>query len=448
MKIVIYQTFSSATAEGGLYTVYLPERSKLWDKLAEDHPEHEFVLAICYNEYGLLDARNGKITETSSKVPYVLMPVDASIEELADIIADQKPDLAISLATPDFPHDWNSIRDSLVAEQLEKKGIKTVSYSTFTSLSVFDKWRTNIVLRLSKVKIAKGVYVHADLFWSEKKNPGMKCNVFKEYVLQRTKEMNYPIIIKDAVGAGSIGLQVCDNYEKAKQVLLENENMSDVMVEEMIQGEPFGTEIHGVPGHYSVLPPVQFSTNDEGVIDPWSNIKYGPITNEKYHIKELQEMLRDLAEKMKLQVTAQVDLIFKDGEWYIIEINPRWSGSSTVMAAMENRSIFTMFAESGLGIGKDYSDPANLCYVLNFKSPDMDEETRRKMLAEYPCIKSLSKIHLPVSETESKDYCEIVIGGFATKDELMDTLLDIEKNFKGTVSDSVIENVKKISKDA
>ena len=32
--------------------------------------------------------------------------------------------------------------------------------------------------------------------------------------------------------------------------------------------------------------------------------------------------------------------------------------------------------------------------------------------------------------------------------ELMDTLLDIEKNYKGTVSASVIENVEKISKDA
>ena len=448
MKVVIYQTFSSETTENGLYIVYYPERAKLWDTLAEEHPEHEFVLAICYNEYGLLDARGGKITGRSSKVPYVMMPIDASVEELADIIAEQKPDLAIALATPGFPHDWNSIRDSLVAEELMKRGIKTAAYPTFTSLSVFDKWRTNIVLRLSNIKIAKGIYVHADLFWSEKKNPGMKCNVYKDYVLQRTKEMNYPVIIKDAVGAGSIGLQVCDSFEKAEKVLLENEDMSDIMVEEMIQGEPFGTEIHGVPGHYSVLPPVQFSTNDDGVIDPWSNIKYGPITNEKYHISELQEMLRELAEKMKLTVTAQVDLIFKDGEWYIIEINPRWSGSSTVMAAMEGRSIFTMFAESGLGIGKDYSDPANLCYVLNFKSPDIDEETIRKMLADYPCIKSLSKVHLPVSETESNDYCEIVIGGFSTKEELMDTLLDIEKNYKGTVSASVVENVRKISKDA
>ena len=88
--------------------------------------------------------------------------------------------------------------------------------------------------------------------------------------------MNFPVIVKDTLGAGSIGVEIMNSYEEVESFLNSNRNNSDIMVEELIQGEQFGTEIHGVEGRYSVLPPIAFSVTKEGISDPLSSVKFGP----------------------------------------------------------------------------------------------------------------------------------------------------------------------------
>ena len=98
----------------------------------------------------------------------------------------------------------------------------------------------------------------------------------KEYVFYRIKEINFPVIVKDTLGAGSIGVEIMNSYEEVESFLNSDRNNSDIMVEELIQGEQFGTEIHGVEGRYSVLPPIAFSVTKEGITDPLSSVKFGP----------------------------------------------------------------------------------------------------------------------------------------------------------------------------
>ena len=71
--------------------------------------------------------------------------------------------------------------------------------------------------------------------------------------------------MKDTLGAGSIGVEIMNSYEEVESFLNSDRNNSDIMVEELIQGEQFGTEIHGVEGRYSVLPPIAFSVTKEGI---------------------------------------------------------------------------------------------------------------------------------------------------------------------------------------
>ena len=134
--------------------------------------------------------------------------------------------------------------------------------------------------------------------------------------------MNFPVIVKDTLGAGSIGVEVMNSYEKVESFLNSDRNNSDIMVEELIQGEQFGTEIHGVEGRYSVLPPIAFSVTKEGITDPLSSVKFGPVTDPSYHFEKVQEELLNMAQSLKFEGTVQVDLVYRAGEWYIIEINP------------------------------------------------------------------------------------------------------------------------------
>lgn len=244
---------------------------------------------------------------------YVLLESGISAEKTAELIAEQKPDVAVAIASGAVPFDWVPIKTALIAEELQKRGISTVANNTLVSVAAFDKWRSNIMFR-SFVKAAKGIYIHHELYIAEKKNKSISVNVYKEYVLYRIREMDFPVIVKDTLGAGSIGVTVMNSFEGVENFLDSDQNTSDVMVEELIQGEQFGTEIHGIEGRYSVLPPIAFSVNKDGITDPLSPVKFGPVTDPAYHFEKVQEELLNMAQTLKFEGTVQVDLVYRNGE--------------------------------------------------------------------------------------------------------------------------------------
>ncbi len=441
----MYNTNSTVFDPESSQSRYYPKRADEWDKMAELYPDHELILVTQMPGGYLLDIEGDSIAAKSGKIQYVILEDDATAEEIADTIYNLAPAMAVAVPAPAIPFDWNPIKESVIAELLEQRNIKTVAHRVFTSIAFFDKWRSHLALRELGFGVAKAIYVHNDLFWVEKLSPSVRTNVYKEYVLYRVKDMSYPVIIKDTVGAGSLGIQIAETYEKAAALLTSEGNNSDLIVEELIQGEPFGTEVHGVRGKYHVLPPLSFSVNAEGITDPLQSVKFGPVTNEKYHIPQLQESLRRMAETFEFAGCAQVDLVFKDGKWYVIEINPRWSGMTTTSAAMEGRSAFSVFIESAVGSAVDYSKLENLKYTLNFKTSNLNGELMCK-LGERPCVKA---IVMSTGKMEGQElvYCEIVIGGFDTKDALLSGLDELKADFPGVVSDAVVENARKLARN-
>ncbi len=439
MRIVLYSTTANKYIGKYVDATYLPRKADEWDKVAELYPEHELILVVKIPGRCLLDMKGDDVAYKSEKIQYVFIGEDDSAEAIAELIHGLAPAVAIAASMPDTPLDWNPVKDSIIAEQLEKRGVKTIANKVFTSIAAFDKWRSHLVLRELGFGVAKAVYVHNDLFWVEKINPAINSNVYKEYVLYRVKEMTFPVIIKDTVGAGSLGLKVAESFEQAKDILTAQANDADVIVEEFVQGEQFGTEIHGVKGKYHVLPPFAFSMNESGITDPFQSVKFGPVTNKKYNIAQLQESLRRLAETLEFAGCAQIDLVFKDSKWYVIEINPRWSGMTTTAATAEGRSPFSIFIESALGSSVDYSKWENLKYVLNFKTPELSDEELERLFA-FPhvtnVVRAISK--QPGAEIQ---YCEVVMGGFDTKLQLIESLNALNDACPGAVSPAVIKNV-------
>lgn len=440
MKIALYSYSSMKPAEGEIPSVItLPKFSDLWDQMAAKYPEHEFVVVSNMPSVYLTGAGASMDFPSSDKVKYkISYKFDCSIEEMAEAIIEEKPDLAIAASCGYFI-DWIPVGCSMIAEILEKNGIKTIAQRTFISIGAFDKWRTQILLRTKHIKVSKGIYIHDEMFWVEESRPTEAHNIYKDYVMLRVKELNYPVIIKDTLGSGSMGIQICQTYDEAKSVLTDKRNGGDLMVEELIQGVQFGTEIHGNPGNYCVLPPVIFSTNKDGITDPYQSVKLGPVTNEKYEIKKLQKMLLDMAEELQLSGITQVDLVFKDGEWYVIEINPRISGMTSTVAAIEGMDRLELLIKTGVGLDKDYSDPANLKYAANFKLVNPTEDIMSEIMAKYPCVKNVF-----ATIASAYSYCEIVVGGFDTKEELYDTVSKLIEDYKDVVSPIALSNLKEL----
>lgn len=438
MRIVFYSASTAAHANVSTKTTYQPFRSDAWDELDQLYPDCEFVVVGPLNGSYIFDVADGRICRKSEKVKYVLLESGVSAEETAELIAAQKPDIAVAIASGAVPFDWVPIKTGMIAEELQKKGIPTIANNTLVGVAAFDKWRSNIMFR-SFVKAAKGIYIHHELFFAEKRNNGVSLNVYKEYVFYRIREMSFPVIVKDTLGAGSMGVEVMNSYEEVEAFLNSDRNDSDVMVEELIQGEQFGTEIHGVEGRYSVLPPIAFSVNKDGITEPLSSVKFGPVTNPSYHFEKVQEELLHMAQTLKFEGTVQVDLVYRDGEWYIIEINPRWSGMTTTTAAMEGRSPFSIFVDSILGTDKNYNMKRNLNYALNFKMKVRTQEELIRLYAN-PHVDYVMQLETAVSGMEKLDYCEVVIHTEHEKDELLRILEDIDEEFPGLVSKTVKAN--------
>lgn len=389
MRIVFYSASTSAHSNSSTKTTYQPFRADTWDEMDRLYPDCEFVVAGPLNGSYIFDVADGEICKKPEKVKYVLLESGMSAEDTAELIAQQKPDIAVAIASGAVPFDWVPIKTALIAEELQKRGIATIANNTLVSVAAFDKWRSNIMFR-SFVKAAKGIYIHHELFLAEKKNPGVSVNVYKEYVFYRIKEMNFPVIVKDTLGAGSIGVEVMNSYEEVESFLNSNRNNSDIMVEELIQGEQFGTEIHGVEGRYS-----------------------GP----------------------------SADRLFcnKRGHYRSVKLCKIWSGMTTTTAAMEGRNPLSIFVDSILGTDKNYSMKRNLKYALNFKMKARSQEELIRLYGN-PHVDYIMQLETSVAGMEKINYCEVVISTDQEKEDILNILNELEEEFPGLVSDDVKAN--------
>ena len=440
MKKVVFYGTNSRMANPDNGTIVYPKRREQWDELAKKYPDYEFYLVTQVAGRYLIDLEAGELEGVPEKVKFIIMKPEDGAKEFADAIISLSPDVAVALPAPTTPLDWNPIRDSLIGDILKENGIKTICHPAESSLAFFDKWRTVIYMKYNGFKVARSQYVHNDLFKVNVEDA--VTNPYRDYVIENVKALNYPVIIKGTTGAGSIGLTVVDSPGEAIKIITSDSNDEDVLVEEFMKGEQFGTEIHGTPGHYSVLPPFCLSSNEKGITDPLRSVKYGPVVDEKYHIKELQTELTRLAEVFGLQGSAQVDLVFCNDEWKIIEVNPRWSGMTTLAASAECHSDLEVYMDCVTGEGKDYSDVRNLKYTFNFKIP---ETTRKELETIYADPHAKSVIQYIMNHPIDGRFCysEVVMGDFDTKEQMAEYVLGLNKKYPFAISEDLVKQIHK-----
>ena len=274
---------------------YFPDRACVWDKLAEQYPDTQ--LRIYFNLPGefIVDMWPDIFRE-SDLVSYIPLDEDASVEDIAERIAADQPDLAIAFSIPILPYDWSALRDAMVGEELRRKGIKTIAHNIRTASHALEKDRCSDYLCQNGFFVAKSLSVRNTLFQAHKINTAIPVNVYREYVLRVIREMHFPVIIKPTVFSGSDRLHVASDIEEAVKTLDSWPSDSDFLIEEQIIGTNFGIEIYGTPGNYHVMEPVMFSAARNGVPDPYEVVKAGPVLADYYRIRHLKKEVMRLAE--------------------------------------------------------------------------------------------------------------------------------------------------------
>ena len=390
MRIVFYSSNSNKYEPLSFINKTFPDFDKLWQDFCSSNQEHQFF--------------------TVSQKPAMFMPSSAVIVESYDTklfakkIAEFKPDFAIAASFWITPYDWLPLKDAFIADELRSMGIKTICHIKETALLCFDKYRTQAFFESNGFNHAPGLFVDHDLFFCAGNQVEVNDNVYKESVYRQLKEMEYPLIIKNPVGLSSYGMTVVNSYNEAYGYLNSKKNNSNRLIEKFLQGEQFGAEIYGSDGNYTVMPPFRLSVNQYGITSPKLCEKTGPVADPKYKTDELRCELLRLAKALKLNGYAQVDLIFSNNKWYIIEINPRLSGMTTTYAAATGMNFYDYIFKAVSG----GLDDIELREVVNKKIPLQNEQELQK-LAENPDVLFVSQIENKAAKQErERGFCEII----------------------------------------
>ena len=454
MKILFYSSNSNYFDYNTFKIFSYPTCKMDFEKLQNDFPQHEFFVVAELPAMFLIDIENNGTVEKASNVKYFIFNSEEkiSVKDFSKKIIEFNPDVAIPISFWVNPFDWLSIKDSLIAECLQTNEIKTFCNSTLTSQICFDKNSTYQKMqelisnnKIENLKTPKSVYVHHELFWAERNRNELKENVYKEFIFFQIKNLNYPVIIKDTFGVSSYGMEVATNYNQVISFLNSKRNNSDRIIQEYIDGFHFGTEIFSTSGfsnstennfsekNHFVLSPFIFSTNKYGITSPKQSVKLGPINDEKFYISKLKKSLLQLANEFNFSGITQVDLILKNDQWYLIEINPRVSGMSKTYSVTLEKSLLEIFMELFFfdkNVENDFErifEKNN--FAINFKIPLL-EKNKFDELSKNPNVKYLNQMeNLIAKQDREKGFCQVVLNSKNSFEELKTIFNDfINKN--------------------
>jgi D-alanine-D-alanine ligase-like ATP-grasp enzyme len=459
MNIVFYSNNSNYFDSETFLINTLPSWREQFEELQKNHPEHTFY-AVTQKPGMFLTT-----SDTPAHENVILYQTD-NTEEIVSIIKKLNPDLAIALSFWTVPYDWLPVKDSLICERLRELGIKVICHPLETTMLCFNKQETHAFLEKYNINCAKALFVNHDLYFSADSKKEVRYNVYKEAVIKKLEKMRLPLIIKDPLGLSSYGMQLVNTLGEARAYLNSRKNNSDRIVEEYICGQQFGCEIYrAANGNCVILPPFKFSVNQYGITSPKQSVKFGPLFSDedrvRYKLEDLYKMLSLLAEKLELCGPAQVDLVFDDEKWYVIEINPRLSGMTTaywcaykeIFGSSPNMTVslnFYDFILFMLSIIPEQTthvisvlDTEIPNYTLNVKFPIIPEE-KLQQLYRIPGVSFLCQTEDKAARQERETgYCEAIITG-KTKNALLETLTNIESSLPDIIEPQFFETARKM----
>lgn len=438
MNVVFYSTSTGRFDFTTVHHTNLPPCKKQLENLTAAYPDWSFSVVTAFPGQFLLDIDSKGSFSRADNVEYIILH-NESAEETAEIIASLKPDCAAAATFWITPFDWLGVKDALVAEKLREKGIRAVCSPAEFELDCFDKRRTHLLLEKLGVKTPKAVYVHHELFQAERARADVSGNCYKEYVLDRIRKLSCPLVIKDTAGLSSYGMEVVKTFAQAKAFLLSKKNSRDRIVEEYAGGIQFGAELYGHDGAYTVFPPFLLSVNQYGITSPKQSVKLGPVSDPRFKPDRLEQLLLRIAQECRICGSAQFDLVFAPDteEWYVLEINPRLSGMSRLVACAYGTTPLELLLrpEKAAPDGK---------LVMSCKFPPLDEAELLR-LKDTPGVLHVSQTANDAARQRREcGFCEVIFGGREAAGELLSDLRRLRAAFPDSAEPSFFDTAEKM----
>ena len=229
------------------------------------------------------------------------------IPKTLEICKEQKIDILISLNDLELP-----ILSKCKAD-FEALGVKVIVSDPSVIDVCFDKYKTahfieSLGLRTPKTYVAYNEAVAAI----------------------KAGELKFPLILKPRWGSGSIGLEFVDDLEELEMVyqldrkkvmksILATASVDDnfLLIQEVIKGPEYGLDIaNDLKGEYRGVSVKQKLAMRSGETDK-------AITVDNVKIREIGATI---GKALKHIGNLDCDVLERDGEYYVLELNPRFGG--------------------------------------------------------------------------------------------------------------------------
>lgn len=211
------------------------------------------------------------------------------VDELLDICKEEKIDMLLSF------YDFDVYVLSKFIKEFEEIGVKPVISSHQVNTVCFDKFETYRFLNAQGFKTP----------WTMTADEAAQREI-----------PSYPVIVKPRFGFGSNAISIANNRAEAEFFLNYYDN-EDMIVQEFIEGPEYSFDVLNDFNGETVT----------AVAKRKIKMRAGE-TDQGYAIKDerLTECAMRLGRELSHVGPLDVDFFLKDGEVYILELNPRFGG--------------------------------------------------------------------------------------------------------------------------
>ncbi|WP_273176709.1 ATP-grasp domain-containing protein [Hoylesella pleuritidis] len=185
-------------------------------------------------------------------------------------------------------------------EEFSKEGILVLAPSKETAHYCFDKYEMYKYLHKNNIRT---VLTYDSL-----------VNFNQGY---EQGEINFPVFIKPRTGSGSVGIYKCDNKEQLEKYFKEEE--FDYIIQEFMTDGDCDADVY--IDCFSHKPVAAFSKRK-------LETKIGGANKTiSFKDQKLFNFIEEICQVLEFNGPVDMDFWYKDGEYYLSEINPRFGGA-------------------------------------------------------------------------------------------------------------------------
>ncbi|MDH6135818.1 hypothetical protein P3T37_005235 [Kitasatospora sp. MAA4] len=257
---------------------------------------------------------------------------DLSSEAIAELILAWGADGVISLSIP----DENSLRDAVVKERLAAHGVPMVMHGLDATCALANKWETKLVLAAHGLASPAGLLIDGDVL----NGRNVPVPAYRDFLTAKASEIGYPVLSKPLWDCLGTGIRFLPDQD-ALVAYLDDPYDGNTVLEKCLSGELCSVEIIGRTGSYAVQPLIWKGPTGGAPSFAFGTVRYtAPRQEPDAHFEPVAERLRGLCEGLGIEGAIEVEMIYADGDYHVIEINPRVSGSTTLSIAASGSNTY------------------------------------------------------------------------------------------------------------